>query len=68
MGQYWNRKSFDLWEEVNGTSFFTTAVQYKALVEGQASTTTPQIIPLTMKRYLATLALAELLYDAVYQW
>jgi glucoamylase len=39
VGQYWNRTSFDLWEEVNGTSFFTTAVQYKALVEGQAFAT-----------------------------
>lgn len=35
VGQYWNQAGFDLWEEVNGTSFFTTAVQHKALVEGQ---------------------------------
>lgn len=25
---------FDLWEEVNGSSFFTTAVQHRALREG----------------------------------
>lgn len=36
VGQYWNQTGFDLWEEVNATSFFTTAVQHKALVEGQA--------------------------------
>lgn len=34
-GQYWNQAGFDLWDEVNGTSFFTTAVQHKALVERQ---------------------------------
>lgn len=34
VGQYWNRTTFDLWEEVNGSSFFTTAVQYRALTEG----------------------------------
>ncbi|KAI9931395.1 hypothetical protein MW887_009970 [Aspergillus wentii] len=39
VGQYWNSTGFDLWEEVNGTSFFTTAVQHKALVEGQAFAT-----------------------------
>ncbi|KAE8373317.1 Six-hairpin glycosidase-like protein [Aspergillus bertholletiae] len=36
VGQYWNQTTFDLWEEVQGTSFFTTAVQHKALVEGDA--------------------------------
>ncbi|KAL8989714.1 MAG: hypothetical protein Q9177_001455, partial [Variospora cf. flavescens] len=36
VGQYWNRTGFDLWEEVEGSSFFTTAVQHRALVEGQA--------------------------------
>lgn len=36
IGQYWNRTGFDLWEEVDGSSFFTTAVQHRALVEGQA--------------------------------
>ena len=30
----WNRTGFDLWEEVDGSSFFTTAVQHRALVEG----------------------------------
>ena len=39
IGQYWNHTGFDLWEEVNGTSFFTTAVQHKALVEGKAFAT-----------------------------
>ncbi|KAF1998194.1 carbohydrate-binding module family 20 protein [Amniculicola lignicola CBS 123094] len=32
--QYWNETGFDLWEEVRGSSFFTTAVQHRALVEG----------------------------------
>ena len=36
VGQYWNQTGFDLWEEVNGSSFFTTAVQHRALVEGIA--------------------------------
>jgi glucoamylase len=36
VGQYWNNTGFDLWEEVQGTSFFTTAVQHKALVEGKS--------------------------------
>ena len=36
MGQYWNESTFALWEEVQGSSFFTTAVQHKALVEGNA--------------------------------
>ncbi|KAG8752553.1 hypothetical protein FRC14_006949, partial [Serendipita sp. 396] len=30
----WNNTGFDLWEEVNGASFFTTAVQHRALREG----------------------------------
>ncbi|RXW25358.1 hypothetical protein EST38_g507 [Candolleomyces aberdarensis] len=30
----WNFTGFDLWEEVSSSSFFTTAVQYRALVEG----------------------------------
>ncbi|KAL9629419.1 MAG: hypothetical protein Q9164_006887, partial [Protoblastenia rupestris] len=34
VGQYWNQTGFDLWEEVDGSSFFTTAVQHRALVEG----------------------------------
>lgn len=34
VGQYWNQTTFDLWEETDGSSFFTTAVQHRALVEG----------------------------------
>ncbi|KAM0314403.1 hypothetical protein ACHAO8_004771 [Botrytis cinerea] len=34
VSQYWNFSGFDLWEEINGSSFFTTAVQHRALVEG----------------------------------
>lgn len=36
VGQYWNQTGFDLWEEVDSSSFFTVAVQHRALVEGQA--------------------------------
>jgi glucoamylase len=36
VAQYWNSTGFDLWEEVRGSSFFTTAVQHRALVEGAA--------------------------------
>lgn len=32
----WNRSTFDLWEEVSGSSFFATAVQHRALREGAA--------------------------------
>ncbi|KAI0771239.1 glucoamylase [Trametes elegans] len=32
----WNQSTFDLWEEVNSASFFTTAVQHRALREGSA--------------------------------
>ena len=34
VGQYWNQTGFDLWEETSGSSFFTIAVQHRALVEG----------------------------------
>jgi len=34
VGQYWNHTGFDLWEEVDGSSFFTLAAQHRALVEG----------------------------------
>ena len=34
IGEYWNSTTFDLWEEVKGSSFFTAAVQYRAMVEG----------------------------------
>jgi glucoamylase len=36
VAQYWSEKTFDLWEEVEGKSFFTTAAQYRALTEGAA--------------------------------
>lgn len=36
VAQYWNQTGFDLWEEVSGSSFFTIAVQHRALVEGAA--------------------------------
>ncbi|XHG01109.1 hypothetical protein AWENTII_004511 [Aspergillus wentii] len=32
--EYWNSTTYDLWEEVSGSSFFTTIAQYRALVEG----------------------------------
>ena len=32
--QYWNQSTFDLWEEIDSSSFWTTAVQYRSLVEG----------------------------------
>ncbi|KIM30103.1 carbohydrate-binding module family 20 protein [Serendipita vermifera MAFF 305830] len=35
----WNSTGFDLWEEVNGASFFTTAVQHRALRQGIALAT-----------------------------
>lgn len=34
VAQYWNQTGFDLWEEVDGSSFFTIAAQHRALVEG----------------------------------
>ncbi|KAJ5444026.1 Glycoside hydrolasefamily 13 [Penicillium daleae] len=34
VAQYWNQTGFDLWEEVQGSSFFTVAAQHRALVEG----------------------------------
>lgn len=37
--QYWNQTTFDLWEEINSSSFFTTAVQYRALIEGNTLAT-----------------------------
>ncbi|KAL1969255.1 hypothetical protein VTN77DRAFT_9447 [Rasamsonia byssochlamydoides] len=37
--QYWNSTTFDLWEEIDGSSFFTTAVQHRALVEGNTLAT-----------------------------
>lgn len=32
----WNNTGFDLWEEVDGSSFFTVAVQHRAMREGSA--------------------------------
>jgi glucoamylase len=37
--QYWNQTGFDLWEEVQGSSFFTIAAQHRALVEGNSIAT-----------------------------
>jgi glucoamylase len=34
--RYWNQTGFDLWEEVNGSSFFTLSASYRALIEGAA--------------------------------
>ncbi|KLJ06931.1 glucoamylase [Blastomyces silverae] len=34
VAQFWSSSGFDLWEEVDSMSFFTTAVQHRALVEG----------------------------------
>jgi glucoamylase len=34
VAQYWNKTGFDLWEEVEGSSFFTVATSHRALVEG----------------------------------
>lgn len=36
VAQYWNQTGFDLWEEIKGSSFFTTIAQYRSLVEGSA--------------------------------
>ncbi|KAI9573669.1 glycoside hydrolase family 15 protein [Boletus coccyginus] len=32
----WNQSTFDLWEELHSSSFFTTAVQHRALRQGAA--------------------------------
>ncbi|KAF8855324.1 1, 4-alpha-D-glucan glucohydrolase [Acephala macrosclerotiorum] len=34
VGQYWNQTGFDLWEETQGSSFFTIQNQHRSLVEG----------------------------------
>ncbi|TDL18606.1 glucoamylase [Rickenella mellea] len=36
----WNQSTFDLWEEVSSSSFFTTAVQHASLRAGSALATT----------------------------
>ncbi|KAI0064139.1 glucoamylase [Artomyces pyxidatus] len=35
----WNQTTFDLWEEIQSSSFFTTAVQHRSLREGSALAT-----------------------------
>ncbi|KAF8590894.1 carbohydrate-binding module family 20 protein [Ramaria rubella] len=35
----WNQTTFDLWEELDSSSFFTSAVQHRALREGSALAT-----------------------------
>ncbi|KAF8530546.1 glucoamylase [Hysterangium stoloniferum] len=35
----WNQSTFDLWEELDSSSFFTTAVQHRSLREGAAFAT-----------------------------
>jgi glucoamylase len=37
--RYWNQTGFDLWEEVNGSSFFTLSATHRALVEGNTLAT-----------------------------
>ncbi len=34
VAQYWNQTGFGLWEEVQGSSFFTIAAQHRVVVEG----------------------------------
>ncbi|PCH39892.1 carbohydrate-binding module family 20 protein [Wolfiporia cocos MD-104 SS10] len=34
VAEYWNESTFDLWEEIDSSSFFTTAVQHRALRAG----------------------------------
>ncbi|KIK68981.1 carbohydrate-binding module family 20 protein [Collybiopsis luxurians FD-317 M1] len=36
VAQNWNRSTFDLWEEIYSSSFFTTSVQHRALRQGVA--------------------------------
>jgi glucoamylase len=36
VAQFWNQSGYDLWEEVDGSSFWTVAVSQRALVEGNA--------------------------------
>ncbi|KAH8702377.1 putative glycosyl hydrolase, family 15 [Talaromyces proteolyticus] len=39
VAEYWNQTGYDLWEEVQGSSFFTIASQHKSLVAGNAFAT-----------------------------
>lgn len=34
--QYWNQTGFGLWEEIEGSSFFTLSVSHRGLVEGSS--------------------------------
>ncbi|KZT09226.1 carbohydrate-binding module family 20 protein [Laetiporus sulphureus 93-53] len=34
VAEYWNDTTFDLWEEIDSSSYFTSAVQHRALREG----------------------------------
>ncbi|KAF3766372.1 glycoside hydrolase family 15 /Carbohydrate-binding module family 20 [Cryphonectria parasitica EP155] len=34
VSEYWNQTGYDLWEEIDGSSFFTLANQHRSLVEG----------------------------------
>jgi glucoamylase len=34
IADFWNQTGFDLWEELNGSSFFTSSAQHRALREG----------------------------------
>ena len=43
VGQYWNQTGFDLWEETDGSSFFTIQNQHRALVEGQTLANTLRV-------------------------
>ncbi|KIY48876.1 glucoamylase [Fistulina hepatica ATCC 64428] len=36
VAEYWNDSTYDLWEEVDSSSFFTTGVQHRALRQGAA--------------------------------
>ncbi|KAF8322021.1 glucoamylase [Clavulina sp. PMI_390] len=39
VSQNWNNTGFDLWEEIDGSSFFTIAVQHRSMREGAAFAT-----------------------------
>lgn len=34
VAETWNRTTFDLWEEISSSSFFTTAAQHRVLRDG----------------------------------
>ncbi|THH00826.1 hypothetical protein EW026_g1770 [Hermanssonia centrifuga] len=39
VANFWNQSTFDLWEEVDSSSFWTTAVQHRSLREGSSLAT-----------------------------